>query len=77
MAMRKSDNPAPLDAVPFNEIGREQGIALLEMHAQRELGGSASEFLRRWGTRDFPHDPDSEEQWWRVSLLVPFANQPD
>ena len=77
MAMRKSDNPEPLDTIPFDEINREQGVALLELHAQRELGVSANEFLRRWRARDFPHDIDSQERWWRVSLLVPFAIQPD
>jgi len=86
MAMRKIDKSPLVDphseeetavSPGFDEIGRDEGLRMLELHAQQEFGISANEFIQRWDNRDFPQDPDSLENWWRVSLLIPFAIQPD
>jgi len=86
MAMRKIDKSLLVDphseeetavSPGFDEIGRDEGLQMLESRTQQEFGISAEEFIQRWGSRDFPQDSDSLENWWRVSLLIPFAIQPD
>ena len=86
MAMRKIEKSQLVDPLAggeavvtpgFDEIGRADGLRMLESHTQKEFGMSAGEFIQRWNTRDFPQARDSQERWWRVSLLIPFAVQPE
>lgn len=56
-------------------LSSEEGRALFEREAQRILGLSSEEFLRRWDAGEYRNLPDTEEtrRVMRVAFLIPFG----
>jgi hypothetical protein len=58
--------------VEIQELTREEGHELFDKVAQREMGMSGEEFLRRWDAGEF-HDEDEHPEAVNVSMLIPFG----
>jgi hypothetical protein len=54
------------------ELSPEEGLRMLDRQAQRYLGNSGEEFIRRWESGYYDKDPDQPELV-DLSLLIPFA----
>jgi hypothetical protein len=56
-------------------VTREEGIALFDQQAQKTLGISGEEFLRRWDEGEYQPVPDTPEGWpiARLAMMIPFA----
>jgi hypothetical protein len=58
--------------VTVEEVTVEEGRALFDAAAQRHLGISGPEFLRRYDANDIPPDwPQAKVEW--LAILIPFG----
>jgi len=57
--------------VRIHEATPEEGVAIVDQAARRELGMGGAEFLRRWDRGEI-EDTDRPEVM-RVAILLPFA----
>lgn len=53
----------------------EEGVALFDRDARRDLGISGEEFLRRWDAGDYQPVPDTVEgrAIERLAVMIPFV----
>ncbi len=58
-------------------LSPEEGRDLFEREAQRMLGMSGAEFLRRWNADEYVRLEDVPENWnvYRLSMLIHFGLQ--
>jgi hypothetical protein len=58
-------------------LSAEEGLALFDRHARRELGISGEEFLRRWDAGLYRPIPDTPEgrKIARLVMSMPFAGR--
>jgi hypothetical protein len=58
-------------------LSAEEGLALFDRRARRELGISGEEFLRRWEAGLHRPIPDTPEGWkvGRLVMMMPFAGR--
>ena len=59
----------------MRETTHEEGLAMLDRRAQRRLGISGAEFLRRWKAGDYAANPD-QPGVIDVAMLLPFVGVP-
>ena len=57
---------------PPAEYSAEEGRAIFDAAAQRRLGISGDEFLRKWDAGEFADDPDRPEVI-DVAMLIPLV----
>ena len=64
-----------IDGVEF--VTREEALAIFNREAQRTLGISGEEFLRRWDNREYQPVPDDTEgrKVARMAMMIPFARR--
>ena len=60
---------APDDIPPLLETTPEEGRAIFDQEARRQLGISGEEFLRRWYAGAYASDPDQPDVMDLVMLL--------
>jgi hypothetical protein len=55
----------------------EEGRALFDYQARKQLGISGEEFLRRWDRGEYQPVPDTPEGWkvGRLVMLMPFVRR--
>lgn len=67
----KSDDNVGTEIVPgVYELSYEEGRIEFDRQAQRALGISGDEFLRRWDNGEFRPIPDTPEGWKIGSLYM-------
>lgn len=64
-----------IEGVEF--VTPEEARAIFDREAQRTLGISGEEFLRRWDTREYQPVPDDTEgrKVARMAMMIPFARR--
>ena len=66
----KQELAAPVPP-PIRDVSPEEVVSILDRRAQRYLGISGQEFLRRWRSGYYAADPD-QSGVLDVAMLVPF-----
>lgn len=65
------------DVIPGGhyQVTAEEGQELFDQRAQKELGISGEEFLRRWDAGEYKPVPDTKEgrKIGRLVMMLPFA----
>ncbi len=61
------------DEIIVKELTLEEGWELLDKQAQKYLGMSGKEFVKKWEAGEFDEDPDQPEIM-HLAMLLPFVS---
>ncbi|MBA3450077.1 MAG: hypothetical protein H0T18_02560 [Chloroflexia bacterium] len=68
-------DPDEIEGIHF--VTPEEGRAMFDREAQKTLGISGEEFLRRWDSGEYRPVPDDTEgrKFGRLAMMIPFARR--